>query len=324
MADQHRLALPKQKQDQDAILDEMRKLRSEDVKWKEGKVFSLVYHHEELKQFIQEAHNIYLAANGLNPTAFNSLRKFETEVVSMGCSIFNGGDEATGCMTSGGTESILMTVKAAREWGRKHKPNVKRYKIVAPISAHPAFNKAAYYFDMDIVHTDVRDDFRADVDDFKKHVDDSTVLLVGSAPAYPMGVTDPIREMAAIAQDKDLLFHVDSCAGGFILPFLKQLGHDEINDFDFTVPGVTSISADIHKYGYAAKGASLILYKNKTLRKHQFFAYTEWPGGIYVSPSAGGHPPRRPHCRSLGHHEAPRRGRLPRNCARNQKHLAAL
>jgi len=165
--------------------------------------------------------------------------------------------------------------------------------MILPVTGHPAFEKASEYFGVKTVHIRVRDDYRADVDAARNAVTPNTILMIGSAPAYPHGVVDPIRELAAIALENQILFHTDACVGGFMLPFVRKLGYP-IPDFDFSVPGVTSISADLHKYGYAAKGASVILYKTSQLRRHQMFVYADWPGGIYPSPAMGGTRPGGP------------------------------
>jgi sphinganine-1-phosphate aldolase len=177
-------------------------------------------------------------------------------------------------------------VKAAREWARNEK-GIARPEIIAPRSVHPAFEKAAHYFDVEIRHAATGPDLRVDLRDVERLITPNTALLVGSAPPYPHGVVDPITELAALAQARGLLCHVDACLGGFFLPFAKKLGRD-IPPFDFSVPGVTSLSADLHKYGYAAKGASVVLYRNRALRRHQFYTYAGWPGGLYASPSMTG------------------------------------
>jgi glutamate/tyrosine decarboxylase-like PLP-dependent enzyme len=228
----------------------------------------------------------------LNPAAFPSLRKFETEIVAMAASLL-GDENAVGTVTSGGTESLLMAVKTARDWARKNRPEIKGPEMILPITAHPAFEKAAEYFGVKPVHIPVRADYRADVDAARSAITANTILMVGSAPAYPHGVVDPIRELAAIAREHGLLFHTDACVGGFMLPFVRKLGY-RVPDFDLCVPGVTSISADLHKYAYAAKGASVILYKTAELRRHQMFVSTDWPGGIYPSPAMGGTRPGAP------------------------------
>ncbi len=281
-------ALPESGRAKNEVLDAMRDLKKKDLAWQDGRVFSLVYSAgEEVQALLKEAHSIFMSENGLNPGAFPSLRKFETEVVSMVKTLLNGDEDTVGNMTTGGTESILMAVKTAREYARAKNPDLKTMEMVLPVSAHPAFDKACHYFDIIPVHIPVNDEFRADVAAFKRAISKNTILCVGSAPAYPHGVMDPIAEMADIARQRDILFHVDACIGGFMLPFVRKLGYP-VRDFDFKVPGVTSISTDLHKYAYAAKGASVILYRNAELRRHQFFVYTEWPGGIYPSPTMVG------------------------------------
>ena len=207
----------------------------------------------------------------------------ECEVVSMAASLLGGDDDASGTMTSGGTESIMMAIKAAREWGKKVK-GVKRPHVIVPASAHPAFDKAVHYFDVDYDHAPLLPDYRVDVVAMEKLIRPETVLLVGSAPSYPHGVIDDITGIAALAKSKGILCHVDACLGGFFLPFARMLGR-VLPPFDFAVDGVTSMSADLHKYGYAAKGASVVLYRSGGLRRHQFFTYAGWNGGLYASPS---------------------------------------
>jgi glutamate/tyrosine decarboxylase-like PLP-dependent enzyme len=230
---------------------------------------------------------MFFSENGLNPMAFPSLKKFEAEVVSMTASLLGGDSETAGNMTSGGTESILMGVKTAREWARAHRPAVTNPEMILPATAHPAFEKAAHYLGVTPVHIPVGPDFRADVSAARAAITPNTILMVGSAPSYPQGVVDPIAELAQAAREHGILFHVDACVGGFMLPFVRKLGYP-VPDFDFRVPGVTSISVDLHKYAYAAKGASVILYRDKALRRHQFFVYTDWSGGIYASPTMAG------------------------------------
>lgn len=281
-------ALPESGRNKNELLAQMHALKEQDMPWQEGRVFSLVYSAgEEVQELLKEAHSIFMSENGLNPGAFPSLRKFETEVVSMVKHLLHGDAEVVGNMTTGGTESILMAVKTAREYAREKYPEITQPELVLPVSAHPAFDKACHYFDITPIHIPVGDDFRADVAAFKRAISKNTILCVGSAPAYPHGVMDPITEMADIARQKGILFHVDACIGGFMLPFVRKLGYP-VRDFDFKVPGVTSISTDLHKYAYAAKGASVVLYRNAELRRHQFFVYTEWPGGIYPSPTMVG------------------------------------
>ncbi len=285
--------LPQHSQSKQAVLDTMKTARDHDVKWHEGRVFSLVFNAgDEVSDVLKEAYNLYFSENGLNPTAFPSLKKFETEVVSMVASLLNGDKDVVGNMTTGGTESLLMAVKTARDYARAVR-KIQQPEIVLPLSAHPAFEKAAEYFGVKLVHTPIRSDYRADVTALEAAITPNTIMLVGSAPAYPQGVVDPIRELAQVAVKHDLLLHVDACVGGMLLPFARKLSYT-VPDFDFAIPGVTSMSCDLHKYGYAAKGASVILYRNSALRRHMFFSYINWSGGVYVSPTMMGTRPGGP------------------------------
>ena len=280
--------LPRQGYTPETILHTMNELRRGDARWQEGKCWALVYHVDEtVSGLLKDAYSMFLSENALNPTAFPSVRQMESEVVSMVAHLLGGDQEATGSFTTGGTESILMAVKTARAWAKQHRRWVRAPEIVLPVSAHPAFAKAAYYFGVKAVYVPVDESFRVDLDAMRRAINHRTIMLVGSAPSYPQGVIDPIAQIAAMAQRKGILCHVDSCIGGFVLPFAKELGYP-IPTWDLRVPGVTSISVDLHKYGYAAKPASLIIYRDHDLRRHQFFAYTEWTGGIYVSPTMTG------------------------------------
>jgi sphinganine-1-phosphate aldolase len=283
-----RMKLGEKSQPREDVLAAMRELRGGDADWRGGKTWSLVYHAgDEITQFLKDAYGMFFAENGLSPLAFPSLKKFESDVLDMAAAMFHGDEETKGSLTSGGTESVLMAVKTARDRARAEKPHITKPEMVVPLSVHPAFEKAAHYFDVKSVHAPLGPDFRVDVEAVRALVNENTILIVGSAPAYPQGVVDPIEELAKLAQDRDILMHVDACLGGFLLPWAEKLGYP-IPPFDFRVPGVTSISADIHKYGFAAKGASVVLYKTAALRRHQFFAYGDWPGGIYASPTMTG------------------------------------
>ncbi|MFH1435998.1 MAG: aminotransferase class V-fold PLP-dependent enzyme, partial [Pseudomonadota bacterium] len=235
------MQLPTKKSSKDEIITRMKKMAAQDADWRSGKTFSLVYcGGDELLSLVKEAYTMFMSENGLSPLAFPSLRRFENEVVSMTAKLLGGGAAASGSMTSGGTESILMAVKTAREKARAERPEVKSPNMVLPITAHPAFEKAAHYFSVDAVHASVDESFRADVEAARKAVDDNTILMVGSAPAYPHGVVDPITGLAAVADERGIPFHVDACLGGFLLPWVRRLGYD-IPPFDLSVPGVTSI-----------------------------------------------------------------------------------
>lgn len=285
---QQKIAFPACSKTKTEVLGALNAARQHDVRWRDGKAFSLVYRvDDEVSEVLHQAYTLFFSENGLNPMAFPSLRKFETEVVAMTAALLGGDDQVTGTMTSGGTDSILMAVLAARQWARQHRPHITQPEMLLPASAHPAFDKAAHYFDVKPVRVPVGPDLRADVAAMRQAITSRTILMVGSAPSYPHGVVDPIEQLAAAAQSVGVLFHTDACVGGFVLPFVRKLGYP-VPQFDFSVPGVTSISADLHKYGYAAKGASVILYRTPELRRCQFFATVDWAGGVYASPGLSG------------------------------------
>lgn len=282
------MKIPQIGQSKEDILNTMRALRDHDADWKSGKTWSLVYYAgEDVLDLLQKAYTLFFSENGLNPMAFPSLQKFESEVVAMTAGLLGGGSETVGNMTSGGTDSILMAVKTARDRARAEHPEISSPEMIVPLSAHAAFNKAAQYFDVKLLRIPLDPDFRASLSAARAAINPNTILMVGSAPAFPQGVMDPIKELAALAQAHDIAFHVDSCLGGFLLPFVRKLGYP-VPEFDLSVPGVTSLSVDIHKYGYAAKGASVILYCDKDFRKYQYTITTDWPGGIYASPTSSG------------------------------------
>jgi glutamate/tyrosine decarboxylase-like PLP-dependent enzyme len=205
----------------------------------------------------------------------------------MALDLFHAGGNAAGNMTSGGTESCMIAIKTARDYARAHRPEIERPEVILPVSAHPAFEKGVHYFGVKVVRAPLDENYQVDVGAVREAITENTILLVGSAPSYPHGILDPIAELGQVAVEHNLLFHVDACMGGFMLPFVQRLGYP-LPDFDFGVPGVTSLSADLHKYGYAAKGASLILYRDREVRRQQFFVTMDWPGGIYASPTMTG------------------------------------
>jgi len=265
------------------VLKMMQDLGKEDVKYKEGRTWSLVYHAGDAHtDFLKQAHSLFFETNGLNPMAFTSLKRFEHDVVRMSASMLNGGPDTVGTMSSGGTESIFLAIKTYRDMARRKRPWVLRPNIIAPASAHVAFKKACEYLGVRQINAPLDKDYRVNIRAMKRLINHNTILLVGSAPNYPYGAIDPIEALGQLAIKKHLPLHVDSCLGGFLLPFVEKLGYP-IPKFDFRVPGVTSMSADVHKYGYAAKGASVILYKNMDLLQHQFYVDVDWTGGIFAS-----------------------------------------
>lgn len=274
--------------DGEALLEQMRSMKGEDADFVGGRTWSMVYWPgDEHHHVTERANNLFLATNGLNPFAFKSLRRMEREVVQMTAGLLTGPETTVGTMTSGGTESILLAVHTYRERARARWPWIRHPEMVVPETIHVAFDKAAHYFGVRLRKIPVGPDKRADVRAMRRAIGRNTIAIAASAPQYAHGVVDPIEELAAIAEKKRIPFHVDACFGGFILPFLERLGHP-IPSWDFRVPGVTSISADVHKYGYAPKGASVLVYRDMSYLRHQFFVSTDWPGGVYVSPTMQG------------------------------------
>ena len=266
----------------EAIFTHLDELKQHDVRWRDGRAFTLVYYGgDDVLAVAEEAYRKYSSENALNTDAFPSLRTLQAEVVAFVGDWLQAGEDGAGFMTSGGTESILMAVKAARERGRKEL-GITEPNIVLPTSAHAAFEKGCYYFGLDSRRVAVGVDWRADVSAMDGAIDENTVLLVGSAPQYPQGVIDPIIEIAALAESRNINCHVDACMGGVTLTYLARLG-ESVPAWNFAVPGVSSISIDLHKYGYTAKGASVIMHRNKTLRGYQTFVTDNWLGGVYGS-----------------------------------------
>jgi sphinganine-1-phosphate aldolase len=249
--------------------------KSHDARWEDGHMYAYVYDPgKDVMEIGKQAYMAYLVENGLDPTAFPSLLKLETEVVRAVINLLRGDKNVVGHVTTGGTESINLAVKTARDWARLHKPEVKQPEMIVCQTAHHAFHKAADYFDFKVVMTDFDPvTFFADVDDMRSAITPNTILLVGSAPAYSQGVVDPISEIAALAQEKGLLCHVDACVGGIHLSIMRKMDLP-VRAFDWTVPGVTSISADLHKFGYCPKQCSVIMYRNKDLRRFQIYTST--------------------------------------------------
>ena len=245
----------------------------------------------ELDELLNAAWEKYMHTNALNPLIYPSLRKMENEVVSMTTMMLNGDSNCAGSLTSGGTESILMAVKTYRDRARAACPHITNPNMVVATTIHPAFEKAAHYFDVEIIHVEINaSDARINIDEVRKAINSSTILLVGSAPQYCHGVIDCITDLSDLALKHNVGLHVDACFGGFMLPWVEKLGH-AVPLWDFRVPGVTSVSADIHKYGYSSKGASVVVYRTEKLRSFQYLSYAEWPGGLFVSPSMAGSRP---------------------------------
>ncbi|HEX2116822.1 MAG TPA: aspartate aminotransferase family protein [Alphaproteobacteria bacterium] len=269
----------------ETMLDEA---RTEDVDWRNGRIGVYIhYAGEDVLEVAKKAYLKYFSENGLGPKAFPSLARFESEVIGMSLALFNAGPDAAGAMTTGGTESIFLAVKAARDHARRHRPEIAQPEIVAAQTAHPAFNKAAHFLGLRVRRVPVDAAFLADPKALEAAIGRDTIMLVGSAPAFPHGVVDPIPALGEIAERRGLWLHVDACVGGYIAPFARKLGI-EMPAFDFTVPGVRSISADLHKYGYTAKGASAVLYRDRESFSYQAYEFDDWPRGKYFTQSLVG------------------------------------
>jgi sphinganine-1-phosphate aldolase len=285
-----RPCIPTRASTPDEIATRLEGFRDADLDWRSGKVWAYMFDPgETAERVIKQAYAAYLSENGLDPTAFPSLVRLEKEVVGMAANHLGGDAEVVGNFTSGGTESIILAVKAARDWARARRGELarsaQRPKIILPVTAHAAFHKAAHYLDLDKVLVDVDPTtFKADPAAMRAAIDEHAIMMVGSAVSYAHCVIDPIAELAAIAAEHQLWMHVDGCMGGFLLPYFRKLGR-EVPAFGFEVPGVCSISMDLHKYAFAAKGASVVLYRDKALRRHQIFTCADWTGYAISNPT---------------------------------------
>ncbi|MEX0848315.1 MAG: aminotransferase class V-fold PLP-dependent enzyme [Ilumatobacteraceae bacterium] len=281
-------ALPDQPVPREQILDELRQMSTEeDRKGDSGRVSGSIYSGDHDHYHFQvEAFGYYGHANVLQRDMYPSATKMESEIIAMTADLLHGDADTGGLVTSGGTESLVTAMLTYREWGRNTK-GIARPQVIMPITAHPALSKAFHYFDIDAVIAPVDEHQKVDLEFVRANIGPNTVALVGTAGTYPHGVIDPIPELGQLALEHGLGLHVDGCLGGFVLAWAKELGYDH-TPFDLSVPGVTSISADTHKYGYALKGSSVLLFRPKALRREQYLLVDEWPGGAYASPSMGG------------------------------------
>lgn len=276
--------IPEKGRPYDEILEELESFGADDPDYKNAKTWSLVYYlDDEYTQFLEKAYAKFFSANGLNPTAFRSLKRFEKEVVGFTAELFHVDEDACGVMTAGGTESCMLAVKTYRDWAREEK-GIKKPEMVVPETAHVAWGKGAEYFGVKIRRAKLADDYRVDVNAVEKLINKNTIMILAGAPEYPHGMIDPVKELSEVALRHKIPLHVDACVGGYILPFIENSGI-KLPLWDFRVPGVTSISADIHKYGFAAKGASCIIYRSINHFKHQVYVEHDWPGGVFASPA---------------------------------------
>lgn len=283
-------SMPKHGQAWPELKTEMINRGSGDAKWREGKTAVYVFNAgEDVARVQKEAYTLYMSENGLGPAAFPSLKQMEDEVIGMGLSLLHAPETGVGSITSGGTDSITMAIKAARDYHRsKHpSPAIQKLNIVAPFSAHPAFDKAAQMMDLELRRIACGPNLLADPAAMSAAIDANTMMIVGSAPCFPYGLIDPIEALGQIAEQENKWLHVDACVGGYIAPFVRMNGAD-IKPFDFEVNGVSSMSADLHKYGYCAKGASSVLFRSEDLMAHMIFDCDGWPGGRMITPTLSG------------------------------------
>lgn len=269
------MRLPEKGKTREEIFRFLGAAKAHDVPWEDGRLFGYVYDPgEEVREVGKQAFMAYLTENALDPSVFPSLLKLETDVVRAVIDLLRGGRDVVGNITSGGTESIVLAVKTARDWARVHRPEIREPEIVLCQTAHHAFHKAAHLLGLKVVVTPSDPiTYRADVTAMRAGVTPNTVLLVASAPCYSHGVVDSVPEIAELAQSVGALCHVDACVGGIYMAFLRKMGR-QVPLYDWSVPGVTSISTDLHKFGYCPKPAAVIMYRSKDLRQYQIYATT--------------------------------------------------
>jgi glutamate/tyrosine decarboxylase-like PLP-dependent enzyme len=300
-------SIPPSGRTRDEVLADMRALADlERSRWHDGFVSGAVYHGDDAHtEFLSEVYAAFSQTNPLHADLWPSVVKYEAEIIAMTADMLGASHvpqrpegsrkpdvwmgPVAGVVSSGGTESIMLAMKTYRDWARAER-GITKPQVIAPTSAHVAFDKAAQSFGIELERIPVAADYRADVAATRRAIGRNTICLVGSAPGFPHGVIDPITELSELARAHKIGFHTDACLGGFVLPFARELGA-AVPPFDFALPGVTSISADTHKYGYAAKGTSVVLYRSAALRRYQFFTATDWPGGMYLSPTFAGSRP---------------------------------
>lgn len=278
---------PVEGEDIETILETLEDMKASDARWREGRTFGMIFDGgPQVHEVTERAAALYLHENGLSTRNFPSIGKIQADVVAWVNDLAHGPAKAAGFLTSGGTESIMLGVLAAREKARVER-GVEKGEIVLSRSAHAAFHKAAHMFDLKVRMSEVRGDYSADPAAMAADINDNTVIICASAPQYPQGVMDPIPEIGALAEEAGVNLHIDACMGGLFLPFAEALGRD-VPPWDFRVPGVSSISMDMHKLGYAPKGVSVNLHRTEKNRDYQTFVHDEWLGGLYGSPGIQG------------------------------------
>ncbi|CAF1562285.1 unnamed protein product [Rotaria magnacalcarata] len=282
-------ALPERSISKDEIIKKLHTYRNfEKINYSSGHVSGCVYKvtKADLTEIYNTIFDLFGEANPLHADVFPDIRTMEAEVVRCIATMFHGDKNVCGTMTSGGTESLLMACKTYRDIAIAK--GIKRPEIVMPVTAHPAFNKASFYFKMKLIRVPVDPNtLEVDIKQMRRAITKNTCMIVASAPCFPHGTIDPIQDISKIAVEYGVPLHVDGCLGGFLIAFMDKAGFP-LKPFDFRVPGVMSISCDSHKYGFTPKGASVILYRTSEICSHQFYALADWPGGIYASPSIAG------------------------------------
>ncbi len=266
------------------IVQQLQHFRKNDIPWRDGRLWSYVYYlDKETEEIGKLAYMEYLTENGIDATAFSSLLNMENEVIGFCREILRGDEAVVGTMTTGGTESILLAVKTARDRAKAINPGQTEFEMILPETVHAAFYKAAHYFNVKPITVQVNDiSLKATAELIRPHINKNTILITASAMSYAYGVVDEVKEIGQLALEKNIPFHVDGCIGAFILSTAREGGF-EIENFDFTVPGVTSISMDLHKYAYCPKGASVLLFKNDSYRRHQLFVCNDWTGYTFAN-----------------------------------------
>lgn len=288
MSGDETVRLPEKGEAWPALRERLVGLGSDDVDWRNKKSAVYVFHPgEDVLAVAKEAYALYQSENALGPAAFPSLQRMETEVIAIAMDLLHGPVEGTGNITSGGTESILLAVKACRDEAAARGIDVIGANLVLPRTAHLAFDKAAHYLGLEIRRVDVDGDYLADPAAVADAMDERTLLIMGSAPCFPYGLVDPIPALGELALERNVWLHVDACVGGYLNPFAEREGV-ELPAWDFRVEGVRSISADLHKYGYAAKGASTVLHRSPEQHVHQRFSADDWPAGAMTTPTVAG------------------------------------
>ncbi len=286
--------LPEDGRSYDELLAEVTALRDrEQERWQDGYASGAVYHGgSEHIDFLSQVYALHSQSNPLHSDLWPSAAKFEAEIIAMTADMLGAAEsegDICGSVASGGTEGILLAMKTYRDWALETK-GITQPEMILPVTAHTAFDKAAQYFKIKPVRIPLNENYQADVTAVRSAINKNSIVIVGSAPGFPHGIIDPIEELSTIAMEAGIGFHTDACLGGFVLPWAEKLGYP-VPPFDFRLPGVTSISADTHKYGYAAKGTSVVLYRTPELRHYQYFVATDWPGGLYFSPTFAGSRP---------------------------------